>query len=163
MTQRSTDEKQTVTPPLPPNVRSDAHERLAFLEGSWEVEESPPEQDFVETCAWLPGGRRHMVCSSSWQAPAGAHEALSVLSHDAGAGCYLYHGFRAGGSVVVQRGHFEGDSLVFMDDVPATAGAVRTRVRLTPQRDGSVSFVEESCEGTGPWSAGERLTYRRRA
>ena len=162
MTKRSTDEKQIATPTMPPNAPSDVHERLAFLEGSWKVEESPPEQNFIESCAWLAEGRRHMVCSSRWQTPTGSGEALSVLSYDVGKRCYLYHGFRAGGSVVVQCGHFEGGSLVFMDDVPAT-DSVRTRVRVTPQSDGSISFAEESSEGTGPWSAGERLTYRRLA
>jgi hypothetical protein len=64
------------------------HEALRFFEGTWTVAGAPPEQDFRETCRWMTGSRRHMVCMSRWNAADGAREGISIFSYDAAQGRY---------------------------------------------------------------------------
>src|SRR5688572_7592746 len=85
-------------PAVGPATPSDPHEALAFFEGTWTTSEAKPQDEFRETCAWLPEGRRHMLCRSRWRAPAGYREGLSIFSYDPAPGEYRYHGFRAGGA-----------------------------------------------------------------
>ena len=60
-----------------PSERSEPHEALAFYEGTWTRLDGKPEEDFRETCSWLPGGRRHMVCRARWQTANGPRETLA--------------------------------------------------------------------------------------
>ncbi len=51
------------TPAQPsPMTPRPAHERLAVFEGTWKKADSPANDRFREICAWLEGGRRHMIC-----------------------------------------------------------------------------------------------------
>jgi hypothetical protein len=79
--------------PATPMTPSAPHEELAFFEGSWTTEERPAEQGFVETCAWLNAGRRHMICRSTWRVASGPREGVSIFSYRNADATYLYTAF----------------------------------------------------------------------
>jgi len=151
--------KVTAQTPATPLTPSPAHEALAFFEGKWTIEERPAEQGLVETCAWFPAGRRHMVCHSEWLAASGPREAVSIFSFSPSDSTYLYHGFRASGSVEALRGHRTADGWEFGSE--AGVGATRQRSRVTITRLGARRFrlVAESAIGDGPWQVEGTETY----
>ena len=145
-----------------PSNPSPPHERLRFFEGTWTTADSTAEDGFREVCAWLPEGRRHMVCRSRWMTPSGPREALSVFSHDSTTGDYLYTGFRAGGAHVIQRGREQNGRWLFHSERGEGADRVRARVTIEPSDDG-FTFLSESAKGNEPWGEGARVLYRRLA
>jgi hypothetical protein len=144
-----------------PNVPSAPHERLAFFEGTWTVAEPPPEQNFRETCSWLVDGRRHMLCRSRWTTPTGPREGLSVISYSHNTADYLYHGFRAGGSVVTQRGVPKDDGWLFTSEQGEGSTKTMTRITITRVAGGDMQFTEESATGGGPWAVKVNVRYKR--
>ena len=138
--------------PITPMTPSPAHEALTFFEGSWTIEERPAEHQLVETCAWLPAGRRHMVCRSTWRLPSGPREGWSIFSFRTADSTYLYYGVRAGGGVEPMRGSRLGDGWEFVSDVGE--GPARQRARVTINRLETQRFrlVAESAVGDGPWT-----------
>lgn len=145
--------------PLTPMTPSPLHEALTFFEGSWTTEERPPSQAFMETCAWLPAGRRHMVCRSTWTGPSGAREGWSIFSYSAADSTYLYYGLRAGGSVEPMRGRRLSDGWEFVSDVgtgPTRQGARVTITQLAPQR---FRLVASASVGDGPWAVVDTQHY----
>lgn len=136
------------------------HEALRFFEGTWTVEGAPPEQDFRETCRWMTGGRRHMVCVSRWNATDGAREGMSIFSYDAVQGRYQYHGFRSGGAVVVHQGQAEADGWRFSSEQGEGEARVRTRVTITGRPEGFL-LVAESARGDGEWRRTSEVRYLR--
>ena len=147
-----------VPSPLDP---SDPHERLRFFEGTWTTSDSTPEDGFREVCAWLPEGRRHMVCHSRWTSQSGLREGMSVFSYDRAAGKYLYHGFRPGGALVVQQGVEQEGRWSFTSDQGAGAERVRTRVTIQSSGNAGFQFVSERSTGDGPWRQEAAVMYRR--
>ena len=121
----------------------------------------PQQDNFVETCAWLPEGRRHMVCRVRWTGDSGPQEGMSVFSYSTSDTAYQYHGFRAGGRVVAQRGTLEGGVWRFFDEQGTGAALTRIRVTITPKAEGSFVFVRETAVGEGPWKAGTEVCYVR--
>jgi len=142
-------------PAVAPHEPSTPHERLAFFEGTWTTE-PPMAADFREICSWLPHGRRHMVCRSSWLVGTAPREAMSVFSYDASNGTYLYHGLRPGGAVATQRATV-ADGVWTFDTGPT---GPRTRVTVTPTATG-FTFVEEAADGQGAWVERGRVQYQR--
>lgn len=145
--------------PVTPLTPVPAHEALRFFEGAWTIEERPAEQAFVETCAWLPNGRRHMVCRSQWRAPSGAREGWSIFSYRAADSTYLYHGLRAGGAVEPMHGRRLEDGWEFLSE--AGTGATRQRVRVTIKRLEAQRFrlVAEAAVGDGAWKLEDTEHY----
>lgn len=145
--------------PTTPMTPSPAHEALAFFEGSWTIEERPAEQGLVETCAWLPAGRRHMVCRSTWRVASGAREGWSIFSYRAADDTYLYYGVRAGGAVEPMLGRRLADGWEFLSDNGAGPTRQRARVtitRLAPQR---FRLVASTAVGDGPWTVADTEHY----
>ena len=145
----------------PPSTPSSPHERLAFFEGTWTTSDATPEDDFIETCAWLPEGRRHMVCRTRWKSAAGAREGMSIFSYDAAAGDYRYNGFRPGGAWISQRGLPTERGWQFTSERGEGAARVRTRIGIEPAASGEFRFRSETSTGDGPWTAGGDIVYRR--
>ena len=145
--------------PVTPVTPSPAHEALTFFEGSWTIEERPRAQGFVETCAWLPAGRRHMVCRSTWSAPTGAREGWSIFSYRAADSTYLYYGVRAGGAVEAMVGRRLADGWEFLSEVGA--GPTRQRVRVTITRLEAQRFrlLASTSVGDGPWTVADTEHY----
>ena len=136
-----------------PATPSPMHEKLAFFEGEWSVAGMEAQQ-FREVCRWLPEGRRHMTCRSSWRTESGPREGLSIFSY--AQETYLYHGFRTGGAVVTQRGHPTPDGWRFESD----DGGKRSRVTITATPEG-MRFVAETAEPGGAWKASPEVRYIR--
>ena len=137
--------------PVTPMTPSPAHEAMAFFEGSWTTEERPADQRFVETCNWLPSGRRHMVCKSTWQTPTGPREGWSIFSFRAADSTYIYTGLRAGGTLVPMTGRSLPDGWEFLSETGSGATRERAKVaitRLGPQR---FRLVASTATGDGPW------------
>lgn len=140
---------------------AEPHERLRFFEGTWTTSDSTPDDGFREICAWLPEGRRHMVCRARWHTASGPREGMSVFSFDPVTGKYIYTGFRAGGALVVQHGEEQGGRWVFGSERGEGQARVRTRVTIEPTAERGFTLVSERSTGDGPWTAGATVVYRR--
>jgi hypothetical protein len=148
-------------PAGPPSALSEPHEALAFFEGTWTTSDATPEDDFRETCTWLPEGRRHMICRSRWRTEAGYREGISIFSFDPPTGEYRYHGFRSGGAVVTQKGQRLPNGWLFTSDRSAGADRVQTRVTIERTAPDRFSFLSESARGDNPWLVGTKVDYVR--
>lgn len=138
-------------PAATPMTPSPPHEALSFFEGSWTIEERPAPQEFVEACAWLPAGRRHMVCRSTWLAASGAREGWSIFSYRAADSTYLYHGLRAGGAVEPMQGRQLPDGWEFLSEAGVGAERQRMRVVITQLAAQRFRLVASAATGDGPW------------
>lgn len=145
-----------------PLDHSPPHERLGFFEGSWTTADATPEEGFLEVCAWLAEGRRHMVCKSRWNTSSGPREGLSVFSYDSANEEYVYNGFRAGGSHVIQRGSEQGGRWQFRSERGNGADRLRSRVTIEPN-DRGFTLLSETSKGDEPFRAGAKVEYLRLA
>ena len=145
-----------------PMTPSPPHEALAFFEGRWTTDESPPESGFVESCSFMNAGRRHMICRSTWTTSTGPRESMSIFSYSAADSTYLYYGLRAGGSVEPMRGQLSPDGKGWVFTSEKGSGATRQRERVTITSLGGERFrlVAESATGDGPWKTEATQHYR---
>ena len=153
-----------------PSVASAPHEKMTFFEGTWTVEPGaevkggatpPPKHE--ETCAWLSGGRRHMVCRGWRQRPGGTirRETIQILSYQQHNATYLAHFAFPSGDTVTYVGRVEGDRWVMdMQPSPLLPSNERFREIITKVGNG-LRFVEERSVDGGPWSITEDYRYRR--
>lgn len=143
-----------------PDVPLPEYEALGFFEGTWTIAELPPEQEFRETCAWLPGGRRHMVCRSQFRTANGAlREGLSLFSYDPTAGTYVYYGLRPSGAVETNRGTFDGERWIFTGEDRHGEAIRRRRVTIHRAEGGGYHFLEEAAEGDASWRVVEECRF----
>ena len=149
------------TPRPGPSEPSAAHEKLRFFEGTWTTSDSNPDQAFRESCAWLPEGRRHMVCRSRWRTATGPREGMSIFSYDATTREYVYNGFRAGGTYVTLRGTEENGRWVLQSESGKGAERVRNRVTIEPNRQGGFNFLSEASTDDAPWKEQAEIAYIR--
>jgi hypothetical protein len=145
--------------PASPMTPSSAHEALTFFEGSWTIEERPEAEGLVETCAWLPAGRRHMVCRSTWRSASGAREGWSIFSYRAADSTYLYHGFRGGGAVEPMLGRRLADGWEFLSETGTGESRQRVRVTITRLESQRFRLVASTAVGDGPWVIADTEHY----
>jgi hypothetical protein len=162
--------QQLPSRPGAPDAVSAAHERMAVFEGRWVAEPgayfaSGVRQPFreVEACAWLGGGRRHMVCRKLTEPSAGApqRETISVMSYRASDSTYVIHFAFPGGSTLDYEGRSEGDRWVMnllRSELLPPNQRLRTVITTAPT---GLRFVEEQSIDGGPWTIGEDYRYRR--
>jgi hypothetical protein len=143
-----------------PSERSAPHEELAFYEGTWTIPDKEHES-YRETCSWLPGGRRHIVCRARLQTADGPRETLGVYSYDQTRAEYLYHGFGARGSVTIERGQRIPKGFHFTSERGTGSDRVRTRFTIEEGTQGRVNTVSETAKAEGPWIVEEKLEYLR--
>jgi len=139
-----------------------AHERLAILEGTWTKKNLPAGETFRDTCAWLPEGRRHMICRQRAESARGVTEQMVIFSYRGVDSTYLLTVFLANGQVWRYEGRPDADRWVF-DLVPTRSDAPRLRQVLIPAGD-TIRFLEEVSENGGPWrlsDPSEDFTYVR--
>ena len=142
-----------------PSVVSAPHEKMTLFEGTWSVEPGARE----ETCGWLAGGRRHMVCRSWSQRPGETirRERIQVLSYQPHNATYLAHFAFPSGDTVTYIGRVEGDRWVMdMQQSPLLPPNERFREIIT-KVDNGLRFVEERSVNGGPWSVTEDYLSRR--
>jgi len=146
----------------PPSTPRPGHERLAVLEGTWAKKDLPTGETFRDTCAWLPEGRRHMICRQRGESLRGATEQMAIFSYRGADSTYLLTVFLANGQVWRYEGRPDADRWVF-DLVPSRPDSPRLRQVLIPAGD-SIRFLEEVSENGGPWrlsDPSEDFTYVR--
>ena len=144
------------------------HERLTVFEGTWERDHGtipagaapqPPER---ETCEWLTGGRRHMICRLRYQKPEGVtRERTHILSYRAEDATYLVYFAFPSGDNLLYHGRVEGDHWIMdMQPSPLLPKNKRFREIITPTENG-LRFVEEASTDGGPWTVTEDYRMRR--
>jgi hypothetical protein len=143
-----------------PSARSEPHEALAFYEGTW-TPQGKKLGRYRESCAWLTGGRRHVVCTARADTANGPVESLGVYSYDPTRGEYLYHGFGSRGAVSTERGQRISNGFRFVSESGVGADRVRTRFTITEGAPGRVNTVNEVAKADGPWVVEEELEYLR--
>lgn len=154
---------QSATPrpaPIPPSTPTPAHERMAFFEGTWTVAELPRERAYRERCAWMEGGRRHMICRARSRTSAGeSRESVSMFSFRPADSTYLYYGLRAGGAVEQLTGRAMPDGWEFLGETGAGPTRERKRVTIARLTDGRFRLVEAVARGDAPFSAADSIHY----
>jgi len=153
-----------------PGEPSPPHERMAVFEGTWTTapgawyESGPaPAVEMEETCGWLAGGRRHMVCRRWTQAEGSdvRREAIQVLSYRDGDSSYVAHFAFPSGATLTYNGRIEGERWVMnLQPSPLFPASLRLRTIVTVEADG-LRFVEEASEDGGAWRKTEDYRYRR--
>lgn len=133
-------------------------ERLAVFEGTWAREGAQAGSAFSETCAWLAGGRRHMVCHSERQTPAGPVQNLKVHSYRNQT--YVVYAVMGNGPAWTYTGGPEGERWIFNFQSDRPNNVQRLRMVITPTGD-RLRFVEESSTNGGPWETTEDYTHVR--
>jgi hypothetical protein len=155
--------RPTPETPLP------AYERTTAFEGTWTMEPgaffqgggtSPAMHE--ETCAFMPGGRRHMVCRTWSQRPgAPRSERMYILSYRDNDSTYVAHHAFAGGQTFTYHGRIEGDRWVMdLQPTPFWPSNERLRTIITPV-PGGMRYVEEHSVDGGPWKITEDYRYRK--
>jgi hypothetical protein len=159
--QGQTTSKDAMTP-------SDPHERLTVFEGTWELDAPAVSAAGVrqrpgrETCEWLTGGRRHMICRNRYQNPDGVdRERTHILSYRTADSTYIaYFAFPAGDNLLY-HGRIEGERWIMdMQPTPLLPKNKRFREIITPTENG-LRFVEEVSTDGGPWTVTEDYRMRR--
>ena len=151
-----------------PSTPSAPHERLAFFEGTWEFETGTTPDVIAkrtgrrETCEWLAGGRRHIVClQTSKSADGAAQESMYILSYRESDSTYLAYFAIPGGQTVVFRGTPTTDGWVMdLQPTPLVPDGMRMRTTITRTANG-LRFVDESSTSGGPWQVSEDYQHRR--
>lgn len=163
---------QNLSPAKPksPSEPSSPHERMTFFEGTWSMEpkayiKGKPVDNSIpaheETCAWLPGGRRHMICRS-WRVRDGVRsDAMYIMSYREEDDIYIVHHAFAGGANLTYHGKFDGERWIMeMVSAPGLPKNHRFREIITEVPEG-VRYVEERSVGGGPWEVTEDYRFRR--
>jgi hypothetical protein len=150
--------------PLPP------YERMTAFEGTWTMEPGAAFQSGAttpaaneENCAFMPGGRRHMVCRTwSERTPGGPRsERMYILSYRDRDSVYVAHHAFAGGATLTYHGRIEGDRWVMnLQPTPFWPANERLRTIITLVPDG-MRYVEEHSVDGGPWKVTEDYRYRK--
>ena len=153
-----------------PAEPSPPHERMAVFEGTWAVapgawfESGPqPPGTSEDTCAWLPGGRRHMVCRRWIQAEGSdvRRESIQVLSYRGRDSTYVSHLAFPTGATLTYHGRIEGERWVMnLQPSPHFPPNLRLRTIITQEQDG-LRFIEEASEDGGAWRKTEDYRYQR--
>jgi hypothetical protein len=149
-----------------PATPDPAHERMAIFEGTWVPDSNrtgaPLSTTLHETCVWLTGGRRHMVCQTTYtrDGETAPRASMYVLSYREADSIYIAHHAFAAGDNLVYHGRPEGDRWILnLQPSPLLPASTRLREIITVVPEG-LRYVEELSVDGGPWTITE--DYRRR-
>ena len=154
---------QSAPAPTPPSAPSAPHELLRFFEGEWTVEELPAARAYRERCAFMEGGRRHMVCRTRSRSASGDwRESMSMFSYRPADSAYVYYGLRSSGAtqMLIGRPTEGSEGWAFEGDERDATGRLRTRVRITRLPEGRFRLVEQTSRGDAPFGAADSVHYR---
>lgn len=132
-------------------------ERLSFFEGTW-AREGAGAGSIRESCAWLAGGRRHMVCRSERQTPNGPVH--NLLIHSYRGQTYVTYAVMGNGPAWTYTGGPEGDRWIMNLQSTNPTNPQRLRMVITPAKD-RIRFVEQSSTNGTDWSTTEDYTHVR--
>ena len=143
------------------------HDRMAFFEGTWELEPGGKpasigrEAGRRETCSWLAGARRHMVCRTFRESAAGRQESIYILSYSEHDTKYVAWFAFPGGQTLLYHGTLDGDRWIMeLQPTRLMPSGLRVRTTITPSGNG-MRFVEEASKDGGPWEVSENYSYKR--
>ena len=149
--------------PKPPTEPNAPHERMTFFEGTWSLVPvtGKPAAAHEETCAWMAGGRRHMICRS-WRERDGVRsDAMYIMSYREEGDIYIVHHAFPSGDTVTYHGKFEGERwMMEMVSAPGLPKTHRFREIITAVPEG-VRYVEELSVDGGSWEVTEDYRFRR--
>jgi hypothetical protein len=114
----------------------------------------------MESCSWLEGGRRHMICAQRRRTPAGTVEHRTIYSYRGRDSTYVVTALLATGQVWTYVGRPDGKKWVFELQPDRPNSTQRLRMLVTVAAD-TIHFVEESSEGNGPWRITEDYRHVR--
>ena len=146
--------------------RSAPHDRMAFFEGVWELEPGGKPESVAkaagqrETCAWLAGAHRHMICRTFHDSPAGRQQSMHILSYREHDATYVAYFAFSNGPTLIYHAKLDGDRWILEMQPTPLPNAVRVRTTITPTEHG-MRFVEEGSENGGPWAVSEDYHYKR--
>jgi hypothetical protein len=138
---------------------TDPYQALSFFEGNWTIAGLPAGTRFDESCTWLGGMRRHLVCRSRTESANGVREGLGVFSYRAADGTYVYRSYDPNGEVDVLEGRPLGEGWQFNSASGSGTAQRRTRITITPAGERSFTFAEETSVGGGAWQSQPPLRY----
>jgi hypothetical protein len=145
---------------VPASAPTPAHERLTFFEGTWTVAEMPLERAYRERCAWMEGGRRHMICRARSRTATGeSRESLSMFSYQPSDSSYLYYGLRPGGAVEQLKGRAMPDGWTFFGETGSGPSRERKQVTITRLSNARFRFIEAVARGDAPFAAADSIHY----
>jgi hypothetical protein len=136
--------------PNAPTTPRPAHERLAAFEGEWVIADSTVGGSSHDSCAWLAGGRRHMICRRSTNAADGAREQMLIYSYRGSDSTYTVTVLLAGGQLWSYAGRPAGNRWELNLVSVRPDGPLRLRQVIVALPD-TLHFVEEVSENGGPW------------
>jgi hypothetical protein len=120
------------------------------FEGTWIESGSSTDRASRDSCAWLAGGRRHMICRRVTDFASGPREQMMIYSYRRSDSTYPVTVLLAGGQVWNYAGRPEGDRWVFNLVSARSDGAQRLRQVIAVGAD-SLHFLEQVSENGGPW------------
>lgn len=143
-----------------PRTPRPAHELLGAFEGTWRPAGPAEPAAVTETCSWLEGGRRHMVCVPRRETASGTVEQRTIYSYRGRDSTYIVTALLATGQVWTYLGRPEGNRWIFDFQSDRPKSTQRLRMIVTVARD-TIHFIEESSEGGGPWRITEDYRHVR--
>jgi hypothetical protein len=153
--------------PKQAEARSAPHERMAFFEGTWELEPGGFPASIArdagrhETCSWLAGARRHILCRTSRESAGGSRDSIYVLSYSEHDKKYVAWFAFQDGQNLLYHGTLDGDRWIMeLQPTPVVPSRLRLRTTVTPTESG-MRFVEEGSNDGGAWEVGEDYRYKR--
>ena len=126
------------------------YEHLAVFEGTWREVDAPMDRSSRDTCEWLAGGHRHMICRRVTQTVSGPREHMMIYSYRRSDSTFTSTVFLSGGQVWSYSGRPEGNRWVFYLASSRSRQPQRLRQVITTNAD-TLHFVEEVSENDGPW------------
>ena len=138
---------------------ADPYQALTFFEGNWTIAGLPAGTRFDESCTWLGGARRHLVCRSRTESANGVREGLGVFSYRAVDSTYVYRSYDPNGDVDVLEGGPVGENWQFTSAAGDGTPQRRTRITITPAGERSFTFAEQTSVGGGAWQAQPLVRY----
>ena len=126
---------------------------LAAFAGSWIMADDGSGQALSDTCAWLEGGQRHMICRTTIAGGGRTSQNETIYSYRGRDSTYIVNSFIGGGPLLTYLGKFDGERWVF--DYQGQPGSTQ-RLRMLVRAEGDeIHFVEESSESGVPWQVTE--------
>ena len=115
-----------------------------------------------ESCEWLAGGRRQMVCMQTSKSADGiSQESMYILSYGERDSTYVAYFAIPGGENVVFHGTPGEDGWVMeLQPTPLVPKGLRLRTTIT-RTAGGLRFVDERSMDGGPWQVAEDYQHRR--
>jgi hypothetical protein len=151
---------QTASPPTANGTQGNTGVlRLSAFEGSWRMLDDGSGQSVTETCGWLEGGKRHMVCRTTLTGGGRRSQNEVVMNYRGRDSTYTVNSFIGSGPLMTYLGKFDGERWVL--DYQGQPGATQRLRMLIQAGTDTIHFMEESSEYGGAWRITEDYRYAR--